>query len=116
MGRNVKLIAFSIVGLLGSAASKPLLAEAAAVDMPWPAQFGLCSLFGWMLWWAMAKTIPQISKDAKDAAIEASKSHSASLDNLSEKMEGVRAEIRAGNDSQLALLRNVLQQGRQGQP
>ena len=70
---------------------------------------------GGVIAWLLGKVIPKLSDDHRDAMIQSAKTHAESLDNLSEKMEGVRAEIRAGNDSQLALLRNVLHQGKQGQ-
>lgn len=70
---------------------------------------------GGVIAWLLGKVIPKLSDDHRDAMIQAAKTHAESLDNLSDKMEGVRAEIRAGNDSQLALLRNVLHQGKQGQ-
>jgi hypothetical protein len=68
---------------------------------------------GGVIAWLLGKVIPKLSDDHKEAMIQSAKTHADSLDNLSEKMEGVRAEIRAGNDSQLALLRNVLHQGKQ---
>lgn len=70
---------------------------------------------GGVIAWLLGKVIPKLSDDHKDAMIQAAKTNAEAIDNLSDKMEGVRAEIRAGNDSQLALLRNVLHQGKQGQ-
>lgn len=68
---------------------------------------------GGVIAWLLGRVIPKLSDDHRDAMIQAGKDHAASLDKLGEKMEGVRAEIRAGNDSQLALLRNVIHQGKQ---
>lgn len=68
---------------------------------------------GGVIAWLLGRVIPKLSDDHKAAMIEAGRSHAEALDKLGEKMEGVRAEIRAGNDSQLALLRNVIHQGKQ---
>ena len=119
MGLKVNSItAFCIVGFLGSLVSRPLLAEA-SIDMPWPAQFGLCGLFGGLLWWALAKTVPQMSKDNKEAIIAAAEIHATALCELGKKVDesrastdGVRAEIKAGNDSQLGMLRQLVMQGK----
>lgn len=120
----------SIIGLVGAAWSRPL-AQAVGVDMPWFAQFGLCGLFGSLLWWALARTLPQVSADSKEAAIraavehkegqvEAAKVHAEALAVVCEKLDAVcdesklvRAAIDGGNGAQLALLRTVIhnQQG-----
>lgn len=120
MDRIVKtMLAISISGLLGTWAGGPLLAEAGGIEMPWPAQFGLCGLFGGLLWWAIAKTIPQVSKDNKDAVIAAAEVHATALGELGKKVDearastdGVRTEIKAGNDSQLGMLRQLVMQGK----
>ncbi|MBA3481703.1 MAG: hypothetical protein H0T51_07800 [Pirellulales bacterium] len=121
------IFTISIVGMVGSLMSRPL-ANAVGVDMPWFAQFGLCGVFAMLLWWSLAKTQPQISADnkeaarivaaeAKEAAVKAATIHACALETLCGKLDdvvaeakGTTAEIRAGNDAQLALLRNMLHQ------
>ena len=76
-------------------------------------QFGICGIFASLLWWAIAKTIPQISADNRAAAEATANAHKEAAGIITEKLSQVQAEIRAGNDSQLALLRNVVQQNRQ---
>jgi hypothetical protein len=113
------MLAVSIAGLLGV----PILAETTIPQMPWYAQFGLCGLFGGLLFYAMSKLIPQISADSKEAAIRVAAENKAAmvesaalnaeaLERVANGQEGIRAEIRAGNDAQLALLRTMVQQGR----
>jgi hypothetical protein len=133
MGRTVKTMLFvSIFGMLGSAATRRVLAETAAVDMPWFAQFGLCGVFASLLWWALAKTLPRLSEDnkeaarivaseAKESAVQSAKIHAEALSQLCGKLDdvvmetrGTTAEIRAGNDSQLALLRSVINNQHKG--
>ena len=70
---------------------------------------------GGVIAWLLGRVSPKLSDDHKDAMIQSAKTHAESLDKLGGKMEDVRAEIRAGNDSQLALLRSVVRQGKQGQ-
>ncbi len=86
-----------------------VLADAAGVEMPWPAQFGLCGLFGGLLWWALAKTIPKISDDNKAAAVEAAKIHADAYNRMSDRLGGVQTSIDKGNDAQLGMLRALVQ-------
>ncbi len=108
IGSSKAAMTVGIVGLLAGTFGEGLVANVTGADMPWFAQFGLCGLFGGMLWWSIAKTVPQLSKDNREAVVESAKVNADAMGDLSTKMESVRAEIRAGNDSQLALLRGVL--------
>jgi hypothetical protein len=126
------LLAFAIVGLLSgtSGVLADAIHAAAGVDMPWFAQFGLCGLFGFILFYTIAKLLPskdaahnkamvEVAKVHADAKVEAARIMSAAMDGLAEEFralrddqqkngDATRAEIRAGNDSQLALLRASL--------
>lgn len=124
----MKLLLLGVFGCLGMVVSEPILAEAGMENMPWYAQFGLCGLFGGILLYAIGKVLPKISEDGAAAAVKVAIEHKEEsirvaeiharsaaeigdkLDALGTTMEGVKAEIRAGNDSQLALLRNALAQ------
>lgn len=74
---------------------------------------------GGVIAWLLAKTIPKLSDDHRAALQDAAKTHAeamdrvtdttvAAIDKLNATMEGVRSEVRAGADSQLALLRATL--------
>lgn len=74
---------------------------------------------GGVIAWLLAKTIPKLSDDHREAMTAAAKTHAdamdrvtdttiAAIDKLNSTMEGVRSEVRAGADSQLALLRATL--------
>lgn len=84
-------------------------------SLPTGADTVATAALGGVIAWLLGKVIPKLSDDHKDAMIQSAKTHAESLDKLGGKMEDVRAEIRAGNDSQLALLRSVVHQGKQGQ-
>lgn len=113
--------------LIGAAASAPamkyvvgywnVLAQADGVipSLPTGSDTVATAALGGVIAWLLGRVIPKLSDDHKAAMIESSKNHAESIDKLGDKMEGVRAEIRAGNDSQLALLRSVVHQGKQGQ-
>lgn len=87
--------------------------------LPHGSDVASAATLGGVIAWLLAKTIPKISEDARDAHIEVAKLHSEAMDRIAESnvaaidklnatMEGVRSEVRAGADSQLALLRATL--------
>lgn len=86
-----------ITAAIGSLAVGPIAEVVAGVEMPWPAQFGLCGLFGGMLWWHMAKTVPQILD-----------THERTAKGLSDQISGMRDDNRDFADKQLAMLRECL--------
>jgi hypothetical protein len=80
----------SIVGLILTTFGQAAVAEHIGADMPWFAQFGLCGLFGAMLWWSMARTIPKITSDAKEAVIEGAKINADAMRELKTEFHGFR--------------------------
>jgi hypothetical protein len=105
MGYEVKLLlAAALFGFAGS----PLLAQATETSLPWYADLGVCGLLGSIVWWLIAKTIPKMTDDLKTTCGDLG-------DKFEKGMDGVKAEIRAGNDSQLALLRANLHQNQRNQ-
>lgn len=106
----VKTVA--IVGMLGSLASGPIAESVAGVDMPWPAQFGLCGLFGGLLWWHMAKTAPAVAESHAKAVDSLCAKHEAANTRLCNEIQGLRDDNRDFNDKQIALLRECLIQQR----
>lgn len=104
-----------LTGLIGAGTgAMNILADAAGVEMPWPAQFGLCGLFGGLLWWTMAKTIPKISEDNKAAAVEAARIHADSYRSVSDGLARVEAAISTGNEAQLGMLHALVQNTKSG--
>lgn len=102
----------SILGLILTTFGQSVVAERIGADMPWFAQFGLCGLFGAMLWWSMARTIPTITRDAKDAVIEGAKINAESMRELKTEFQGFRNDVKDGQDATLSLLREALMQNR----
>lgn len=96
----------AIVGLLVSTASDRLLASTLETDMPWFAQFGLCGLFGALLWWKIARTDPETAK-AQAAAVEtAAKIHAEALGEVKDELVGMRSD----QNSQQAATQRLLEQ------
>ncbi len=87
----------AIVGLLATTAAEPLISS----DMPWFAQFGLCGLFGALLWWKIAKTDIQISADHKEG-----------MKALGSEISGLRDDVKDGQAATTSLLREALFQNR----
>lgn len=102
----------SIVGLILTTFGQAAVAERIGADMPWFAQFGLCGLFGAMLWWSMARTIPKITSDAKEAVIEGAKINADAMRELKTEFHGFRNDVKDGQDATLSLLRESLFQNR----
>ena len=112
MGTTKTFFTLSIVGLLASALGETVVSERLGVVMPWFAQFGLCGLFGAMLWWSMAKTIPKITSDARESVIEAAKINADAMGELKDEFHGFRNDVKSGQDATLSLLREALFQNR----
>lgn len=108
MGTTKTLFTISILGLLAGTFGESVVPERMGVDMPWFAQFGLCGLFGAMLWWSMAKTIPNITKDAREAVVEAAKINAEAMGDLKEEFQGLRGDVNRDNEAKMALLREAL--------
>ena len=110
MKSTVVLTAASSLGLVGGM-SQRALADAVSIDpLPWTAQLGVCGGCLTILLVTIWRVIPKMAEENRKSIEEMSDRHVAALDGVGDKLEGVRSEIRAGNDSQLALLRNVLHQ------
>lgn len=112
MGTTKTVFTISILGLLASTLGESVVSEKLGVDMPWFAQFGLCGLFGAMLWWSMAKTIPKITSDARESVIEAAKINADAMGELKDEFHGFRNDVKSGQDATLSLLREALFQTR----
>ncbi|MBA3481482.1 MAG: hypothetical protein H0T51_06680 [Pirellulales bacterium] len=134
-------LAATLVGLIFGAA--PVVAQAGVVP-DWN-QIGVSGGLGAALLYLLTKMIPgmvadhkeslkaiagehkeaaaKVAGEAKEAAVKAAELHSSALTSLCGKLDevvetniGVKAEIRAGNDSQLALLRSVVHQTKPAEP
>jgi hypothetical protein len=102
------MTAISIAGLITLITGQPLLAEVGATDMPWFAQFGLCGLFGSRLWWCIAKTLPNVAKEWREATIESARISAAAVAELKAEMHGMRGDFNDAQDANLSLLRECL--------
>ena len=105
------LIALSLSGIVATVASRPALAEVGVAEPVWT-QVSALAVLASLLWYGMTRLIPQLGTDNKDAAAKLAAEHKeatalvvAAIAENGEKIEGVRAEIRAGNDSTLAMHR-----------
>lgn len=87
----------SIVGMLGAAFGDKVAANVAGADMPWFAQFGLCGLFGFLLWWNMERGDKRSSK---------------SMDDVKDEIGAMRSDLKSGQDTTNSLLREALFQSR----
>jgi hypothetical protein len=95
------LATLSILGVIFGW-TQPLFAQVVHVDpMPWSAQLGVCGGCLTILFFTIVRVIPKMAEENRKC-----------MEGVSEKMcdglEGVRTEIRAGNDSSLAIMRNYL--------
>lgn len=72
-------------------------------------QFGFAGLCLGIIFYILARTLPEMLKQHQVSLQSVVDAHTKCVDglscNLGEKMDHMAAEIRAGNDSQLALLR-----------
>lgn len=112
MATSKTFFTFSILGLLVSTLGESVVSERLGVDMPWFAQFGLGGLFGAMLWWSMAKTIPKITSDARESVIQAAQINADAMGELKDEFHGFRNDVKGGQDATLSLLREALFQNR----
>ena len=95
----------AVCGIITFAAG-PFIAETTGVDIlrnPW-VQLGGMGIFGFLLWWLIAKTIPEISKQHRDG-----------LGAISQEVHGLRDDIKTGMHEQNKMLRDVLVGARQNQ-
>lgn len=83
----------SIVGILGSAFGDQVFANIAGADMPWFAQFGLCGLFGFLLWWNMERGDKRSAK---------------AMDEVKDEIGAMRSDLKSGQDTTNSLLREAL--------
>jgi hypothetical protein len=134
---NTLFTALASVGLLAGLAQRPIAAALDVDPMPWGAQFGICGCCLTIVFFLVARVIPKMADKSAEALRAAAAEHresvreaaeihrvsvcesaritaeamgelSTKITDLDKTTEGVRTEIKAGNDSQLALLRNVL--------
>lgn len=97
---------------LGFGGSTVLSQVAPSAEMAWYdkfAQFGFGGICLAIIAYMIVKTIPDLLKNHQAAVQNVVDAHGKCIEglscNLGEKMDHMAAEIRAGNDSQLALLR-----------
>lgn len=93
MNTSNMLIALYATGFVatGSGFANFLLAEVANVEMPWPAQFGICGIFAALLW--------RQSVDHKEAIKDLSTQ-------LGDKVDNLCSQLKEGQDSQLEFFRD----------
>jgi hypothetical protein len=117
------LFFLSLVALVGA---PPVLAETVTPPVLDYTQLGVQGALIGVIVYLLKGVLPQYSKDAKDAVVEAAREHKEAqvkvaelnkesagsiveaVGTLTEETRAVRNEIRAGNDSQLGLLRTVV--------
>ena len=87
----------SITGMLGSLFGDRVFANVVGGEMPWFAQFGLCGLFGFLLWWNMERGDRRTAKGMED---------------LKDEMGGMRSDLKSGQDTTHRLLSEALFQNR----
>jgi hypothetical protein len=112
IGSTKTVATVAIVGLLASTASDRLLATAIEADMPWFAQFGLCGLFGALLWWKIAKTDIQTAERQADAVESAAKIHADALGEVKDEIVGMRSDQNSQQAATQRLLEQALFDGR----
>jgi hypothetical protein len=108
IGSTKTIATVSILGLLASTAGDTILAEAVGADMPWFAQFGLCGLFGALLWWKIAKSDIEVAKTASEAVKEAAKVHADALGEVKDELVGMRSDFNVNQASTQSLLKEAL--------
>jgi hypothetical protein len=94
IGTSKTVATTAIVGLLATTAAEPLISS----DMPWFAQFGLCGLFGFLLWWNMERGDKRTAKG---------------IDDLKDEIGGMRSDLTSGQDKTNSLLSQALFESRQ---
>lgn len=67
------------------------------MELPWPAQFGVCGMFAFLLY--------RQSVDNREATKDAAKEHKEGLNNLAAQIGGLRTDLKENMDSQLEELR-----------
>jgi hypothetical protein len=111
-------VLFSCLGVMFGL-TQPTLSQVVPMDpMPWTAQLGVCGGCLTILFFAVVRVIPRVTERANETMTKISEMNQDAVKEAAEinaaALEGVRAEIRGGNDSQLALLRNVLHHKTEG--
>lgn len=93
MNTSNLLIALYTWGIVatGTGVVNYVLANVAGVEMPWPAQFGICGLFAFLLY--------RQSADHKEAVTTMSTQLGSKVDNLCN-------QLKEGQDSQLEFFRD----------
>lgn len=115
-----------IASLLALAGAPAVIAETVAQPAADYTQLGVQGALIGLIIYLLKSVLPQYSKDAKDAVVEAAKEHKeaaiavaeknesaaasivAAVGTLTEETRSVKNEIRAGNDAQLGMLRAVV--------
>ena len=108
IGSTKTVATVAISGLLASTAGDAILAEAVGADMPWFAQFGLCGLFGALLWWKIAKSDVEVARSSASAVTEAAKIHATALGEVKDELVGMRSDQNSSQAATNALLREAL--------
>lgn len=88
----------SIAGMLGSLFGDKVVANVVGAEMPWFAQFGLCGLFGFLLWWNMERGDRRTAKGMED---------------LKGEIGGMREDLKDGQTETNQLLRQALFENRE---
>jgi hypothetical protein len=114
IGSTKTIATISILGLLASTAGDAILANALDADMPWFAQFGLCGLFGAMLWWKIAKSDVETAKVQAAAVESAARIHAEALGDVKDELVGMRSDQNSSQAATHALLRDALFEKRGG--
>ena len=104
------LSAVAITGMIGAVAQPRLADAVGTAEMPWFAQFGLCGLFGALLWWCHAKTIPSITRDHVEATEKVCRTFESEGKQTRSEISGLRQDITSSNNSQLEFLRDCLRE------
>ncbi len=87
----------AISGILASVFGDKLVANIAGADMPWFAQFGLCGLFGFLLWWNMERGDKRSAK---------------AMDDVKDEIGAMRTDLKSGQAETNQLLRAALFENR----
>jgi len=91
-------LAIYIMGYL-FAGFQPIIAEAtgAMEPLPWWGQLGVCGMIGFLHWWTIGKTIPEMNKTNKEG-----------MTDLAAEVRGMRDDFNTASEHQILLLSEAI--------
>lgn len=84
------------IGTAIAAVTQPVIAAATGImdPLPWQGQLGVVGMMGGLLWWQMAKTIPQESRRHSEEIDRVLETHSKCSDEMKDCISGMSDDIK----------------------